>query len=154
MYLHLLRLTARVSISCVGNHHYDVPTFTAFYCMGLILCMGDLFALRAPFPPPCTYIHCMGFNSLHGSQPLPCTYIHCMGSIPCMGEFFALMVLSPPPFLHSLCQLHPLCTASTAYCMGLCTAFYCMGSILCMGNLFALRALSPLFLHSLYTVWG
>ena len=127
-----MHLTAWVSISRVGPHHYDIPTFTEFYCVGSILCMGDLFAPRALSPPTCTYIHYMGFNSLHGSPPLLCTYIHHMGSIPCVGDLFALMTLSLPPFLHSLHPciyhvLHPLCTMSTAYCMRLCTVW---GSIL------------------------
>ena len=50
MYPHSLRFTAWVSIHC----------------------MDDLFALRALSPLPCTYIHCMGFNSLHGSR------VHCV----------------------------------------------------------------------------
>ena len=78
MYLHSRCFTAGVSIPSMG---LLTPMYlhSLFHCMGSIPCVGDLFALRALSPPPCTYIHCMGFSSLHGSPPLPCTYIHCMG---------------------------------------------------------------------------
>ena len=47
IYLHTLHFTVWVSILCMSPHHSDVPTSTAFHCMGTILCMGDLFAQRA-----------------------------------------------------------------------------------------------------------
>ena len=113
----------------------------------------DLFALRVISPPPCTYIHCMGFNSLHGSPALPCTCIHCihcMGSIPCVCDLLTLRVLSSPPctYIHwvllhgfnSLCGW-PLCTNGTIPLP--CTYIHCMGSIPCVGDLYALKALFP-----------
>ena len=64
--------------------------------------MGDLFALSAWSPPPCTYISCISvfpawiLTTPMYLPPLPCTYIPCMGSIPCVDDLFALRALIPP----------------------------------------------------------
>ena len=120
MYLHSLCFTTWVSNPYMRLHYSHVPTFTEFYCMGSIPCVGDLFELR-DYPNhyittfTFTAFHCMGFNSLHGSPPLPCTYIHYMDSIPCVDDLFALRTLSPP-----------LCTC--IHCISLaCVAIPCMG---------------------------
>ena len=120
MYLHSMCFPAWVSIPCIGLHHSLVPTFIAFHCMDSIPCMVELFALRAPFPPPCTYIYP---DSLHGFQfpvwvsttPM---YLHSLHFTvwvhSLLGDLFALTTLSPPPYTYIPCIL-------------------CVGPILCMG---------------------
>ena len=90
-------------------------------CVGSIPYMGDLFALRALSPPPCTYIYCIslcGFQftawSPHSHVPT-FTVFPCTGSIPYMSDLFALRALSPPShtYIHcmgfnSLCGSPPL----------------------------------------------
>ena len=68
-------------IPCVDPHHSHVPTFPVFPYVGSIACMGDLFTLRTLSPPPCTYIHCVGFNFLCGflySHVPTFTAFHCV----------------------------------------------------------------------------
>ena len=165
MYLHWLCFTAWVSNPYMGLHYSHVPTFTEFYCMGSIPCVGDLFALR-DYPNHhvtiFTAFHCMVFNSSQGSPPLLCTYIH----------YFAIRALSPPPFTYIYCVLlhgfnslfgWPFCTKNTipttmylhslhftsTCCNSLhgspalsCThihCVHCVGSIHCVGPLKSLR---------------
>ena len=134
---HVPTFTAWVSIPCMGSHHSHVLTFTAYHYVVSIPCVDDLLALRALSPPPCTYIHCMDFNSFHRSPSLPCTYIHCMGSIPHVGD---LLYYGHYPHHHV-----PVPTFTTFHCVSFnslhgslklpWTYIQCVSSTPCLGDL-------------------
>ena len=88
-------------------HHKHVPIFPVFPFVVAISCqvtpcVGDLFALRALSPPPCSLCSLHSPHSPHSlcslhRFPPAFTVLHFMGSIPYMGDLFVLMTLSPPP---------------------------------------------------------
>ena len=105
--------------ACVGSIPY----------MSSIPCMGDLFALRALSPPPCTYIHCFIFSCMddfstewhspHHHVPtfpafpcipsmVPCmcphySHVPTLPCIHCLGDLFPQRAQSPQPCPYILC---------------------------------------------------
>ena len=88
-------------VSCLGFQNSII--FTYIHC--ILLCRY-LYALRALSPLPCTYIHSVAFNSMHGFLPLPCTYIHhillCGFNSLCGWHFYTKDTIPTTMYLHSL----------------------------------------------------